>query len=164
MIFLGIDPGTATTGFGVIRYHQNTPQVLDYGCIKTASTLQLEERLQQIWNDLEEIIEKWKPQAAAVEEIFFSKNVKTAISVAHARGVILQKLYSKGISSTKYTPSQVKSSICGDGTADKKQIQKMLKIILSLKQEPKQDDASDALALALCHAYLHKQLTTLNAK
>lgn len=161
MIVLGIDPGTATTGFGFVHYERGQARILDYGCIKTASNLALEERLQQIWEDLEELINKWKPQSAAVEEIFFSKNVKTAISVAHARGVILQKLYSKGISSQKYTPSQVKSSICGDGKADKKQMQKMIKILFSLEQEPKQDDAADALAIALCHIYLNKNIPVL---
>lgn len=156
MIVLGIDPGTATTGFGFIHYQSGRAKILDYGCIKTPSTWSLEQRLQQIWEDLEELINKWQPQSAAVEEIFFSKNVKTAISVAHARGVILQKLYSRGIDSKQYTPSQIKSSICGDGQADKKQIQKMLKILFSLAHEPKQDDAADALAVALCHAFLNQ--------
>lgn len=126
--------------------------MLDFGCIKTPAGTPLSDRLQQIAEDLETLIKKWQPDEAAVEEVFFSKNVKTAISVAQARGVIIQKLTEKGIQSGNYTPSQIKSSVCGDGKADKKQIQKMVQIILSLKSTPKQDDATDALAIALCHA------------
>lgn len=160
MIVLGIDPGTAITGFGFIRYERGKARLLDYGCIKTHAGAALEYRLQQISEDLEELLNKWKPNCAGVEELFFSKNVKTAISVAHARGVIIEKLQSKGVQSAKYTPSQIKSTICGDGNADKKQVQKMVQIILSLSKMPKQDDAADALAIALCHAYTNPELTS----
>jgi crossover junction endodeoxyribonuclease RuvC len=152
MIILGLDPGTATTGFGIINSEQNELTLLDYGCITTEKTLTLAERLNQISKDLEEIIREWKPNSIAIEEIFFSKNIKTAMSVAHARGVLMQRLASNGYEINEYKPQQIKESVCGYGKAEKKQVQKMVQMILKMDQLPRPDDAADALATAICHA------------
>ncbi len=153
MIILGIDPGTATTGFGVIEMSKNGDlKLIDYGCISTPPTQKLPERLHQISKDLEEIITATQPDTAAVEEIFFSKNVKTAIHVAHARGAILQKLSEHHLETQEYKPNQVKEAVCGYGQAEKKQVQRMVQILLNMEQIPRPDDAADALAVAICHA------------
>lgn len=151
MITIGIDPGTATTGFGIIeKNNKGQVTLLDYGCIKTAAGLPMGLRLNQIAKDLKTLIKKWKPVQASVEKLFFNTNVKTAISVAQARGVILQVLEENNVEQEEYTPLQVKSSVCGYGKADKKMVQEMIKIILNLSKIPKPDDAADAIALALC--------------
>ena len=147
---LGLDPGTETTGFGIIEVEKGKVIVLDYGCIKTQRIYSQAERLSQIRDDLESLIEKWKPEYAAVEKLFFSKNVKTAMAVSESRGVLMQKLQEKNITTQEYTPNQVKLNICGDGKADKKNIQKMVQLILRLREIPTPDDAADALAIALC--------------
>jgi crossover junction endodeoxyribonuclease RuvC len=152
MVILGLDPGTATTGFGVIEFKNNNFRLLDYGCITTAKIHSLPERLSQISIDLKEIIDTWKPDAIAIEEIFFSKNIKTAMSVAHARGALMQKLSSEGYSIFEYKPQQIKESVCGYGKAEKIQVQKMVQILLQMDVLPKPDDAADALAIAMCHA------------
>ena len=152
MRILGIDPGTATTGFAIIDVEGNNTKILDYGCIKTSAKLPAQERLQQIATDIKTLVKSWKPQEAALEEIFFAKNVKTAISVAQARGVIMQTLTDHKVPSGEYTPPQVKTAVCGDGKADKRQIQKMLQMIFDMKSPPKPDDAADAIAIAMCHA------------
>jgi crossover junction endodeoxyribonuclease RuvC len=152
MIIFGLDPGTATTGFGVIKTVNGEFELLDYGCITTAKTLKLPERLSQITKDLEELICAWKPDVIAIEEIFFSKNIKTAMSVAHARGALIQKLSSEGYEINEYKPQQIKESVCGYGKAEKMQVQKMVQIILKMKELPRPDDAADALAVAICHA------------
>ena len=151
MRILGIDPGTATTGFAIIEESENEYELLDHGCITTPSGLPLEKRLREIDQDLEQIIKEWKPDAAAVEEIFFSKNVKTAISVAQARGVILQKLEQMGVKMFSYNPMQVKMAVCSTGKASKVQVQKMVQMLLKLEKVPHPDDAADAAAIALCH-------------
>lgn len=150
MIILGIDPGTATTGFGVINFDQEI-QLLDYGCIETAKNLQLAERLNIINKDLDIIIKEWLPDTIAIEELFFSKNVKTAMHVAHARGAIMQKLSDRSYHIYEYKPQQVKEAVCGYGKAEKWQVQKMVKAILNMNEIPKPDDAADALAVAICH-------------
>jgi len=152
MIILGIDPGTATTGFGVIKMENNDPHLLDYGCIETSKNDQLATRLNQISKDLEEIIEMWHPDHVAIEELFFSKNVKTAMHVAHARGAIMQKLSDRGYEINEYKPQQIKEAVSGYGRAEKKQVQKMVQLILKMNEPPKPDDAADALATAICHA------------
>ena len=158
MRILGIDPGTATIGFGIIETGQQKHRLLDYGCIKTAAGLPLSERLKQIYDDLKIIVEKWKPQAIAIEELFFSKNVKTAIQVAQARGAIMQQMALGKHQIAEYKPQQVKVSVCGYGKAEKKQVQKMVQLILEMDEMPQPDDAADALALAICHANsLHMQ-------
>jgi crossover junction endodeoxyribonuclease RuvC len=152
MIIFGIDPGTATTGFGVISYDGDSLALLDYGCITTQSGTPFAERLGQIGNDLDELIGHWKPDSVAIEELFFSKNVKTAISVAQARGAMIQKLSQAGYLVHEYKPQAVKEAVCGYGRATKHQVQKMVEIILKMDRIPKPDDAADALGIAICHA------------
>lgn len=152
MRIIGIDPGTATTGFSIIEIEKCKIRLLDYGYIHTHKGLGTAERLNQIWLDLEEILESWKPEKAAIEKIFFNKNIKTAINVAEARGVITQILASKGIEIDEFGPSEIKCSLCGDGRADKKAVQKMVKILMNMKDIPRPDDAADAIAVAICSA------------
>ncbi|OGJ49977.1 crossover junction endodeoxyribonuclease RuvC [Candidatus Peregrinibacteria bacterium RIFOXYB2_FULL_32_7] len=149
MIILGLDPGTATTGFGIIKKIDNEFEILDFGCIETKAKLPLEDRLLQISNDLESLIKKYKPDVAGIEEIFFTNNIKTAISVSHARGVLLYILKKHKVPIKHFTPTEIKSSITGYGKADKHQVQKMIQIILNLSEIPKPDDAADALAIAI---------------
>jgi len=152
MIILGLDPGTATTGFGVIEIVEKDYRLLDYGCITTSKTHALAERLNQISKDLQEIVEMWKPQQIAIEEIFFSKNIKSAMHVAHARGALMQKLSSEGYDIHEYKPQQIKEAVCGYGKAEKIQVQKMVQLLLHMENLPRPDDAADALAVAICHA------------
>jgi crossover junction endodeoxyribonuclease RuvC len=152
MRILGIDPGTATIGFGIIESDRAKHKLLDYGCIKTQAGLPLPVRLEQIYHDLKTIIQEWSPQYVAIEEIFFSKNVKTAIQVAQARGAILQQIALGKHHITEYKPQQVKEAVCGYGRAEKKQVQKMIKTILGLDEVPRPDDVADALSVAICHA------------
>jgi crossover junction endodeoxyribonuclease RuvC len=163
MIILGLDPGTATTGFGVIAIEDKDFRLLDYGCITTSKTHTLAERLNQISNDLQEIVDTWKPQAVAIEEIFFSKNIKTAMHVAHARGALMQKLSSNGYKIHEYKPQQVKEAVCGYGKAEKIQVQKMVQLLLKMEHLPHPDDAADALAVAICHAN-HARFNELTEK
>lgn len=151
MIILGIDPGTAITGFSFIERTQRGVKLLDYGCIRTKSTQPHHERLNEIAEDLNQLIKKYNPQICAIEKLFFSKNVKTAMSVSEVRGVLIQHASKAGLDIHEYTPNEVKSTVTGDGKADKLQIQKMVKTILNLKEIPKPDDAADAIAIALCH-------------
>ena len=150
MIILGIDPGTATTGFSILQKNKGKITLLDYGCIRTAAGLQANIRLNQIAGDIDTIIKKWKPNVASIEKLFFQKNVKTAMAVSQARGVIIQKCTEKGLKISEYTPLEIKSAICGYGRADKKMVQHMVKITLGLKVTPKPDDAADAIAAAIC--------------
>ncbi len=152
MIILGIDPGTATTGFGVIGSDKGKLKILDYGCIYTDAKMDMPERLDLIAKELKKIIKKHKPRIMAVEELFFFKNNKTIITVGQARGVILFIGKNSGLKVCEYTPLQVKQAVVGYGRADKNQIQQMVKAILSLKSAPKPDDAADALAVAICCA------------
>ena len=156
MIILGIDPGTAITGYGVIENNKGKVKAVDYGCILTDKGLKMPERLDLLGEELKKIIKKYKPQAMAVEELFFFKNAKTVITVGQARGVILfvgKNVGKKtGIDIYEYTPLQVKQAVVGYGRADKKQVQSMVKAILGLNEIPKPDDAADALAIAICCA------------
>ena len=152
MRILGIDPGTATTGYGILDIENEEYNVVNFGCITTKAGLALEVRLKEIAEDLDNLIKKFKPDYAAVEEIYFSKNVKTAIDVAHARGVIIQKLNENNVPLQSYNPMQVKQAVCSDGKAKKPQIQKMVQILLDLENIPSPDDAADALAIAICHS------------
>lgn len=149
-IFLGIDPGLATVGFGVIESQNGTLRFLDCGIIKTLPTTPFSERLGMIRSDLLELLMTYKPDCVGIEELFFAKNVKTALSVAHARGVIVEAVQSRGIDMCTFTPLQVKNNIAGDGAAEKWQIQQMVKQMLNLSAFPKPDDAADALAIAIC--------------
>jgi len=154
MIILGIDPGTATTGYGVIENNQGKLKAVDYGCILTDKKLKMSERLDFLGEELKKIIKKYKPQAMAVEELFFFKNAKTIITVGQARGVILfvgENTGKKtGLDIFEYTPLQVKQAVVGYGRADKRQVQEMVKAILGLNEIPQPDDAADALAVAIC--------------
>jgi len=152
MIILGIDPGTATTGYGVIENEKGKIKEIAYGCILTKSTESLETRLITIFDELTQIIKKYKPEMVAVEELFFASNAKTAISVGHARGVILLACSKAKVPVYEYTPLQIKQAVCGYGRADKQQVQKMVKALLNLEKIPKPDDAADGLAIAICHA------------
>jgi len=150
MIILGIDPGFARTGYGVIEEKNKNLRMLDYGCLSTPAGLIFEKRLKKIREGLVDLIKKYKPDVCAVEKIFFCKNAKTAIDVGQARGVVILTAAEKNLKIREFTPLQVKQSLTGYGKAEKQQIQKMVKIILNLKEIPKPDDAADALALAIC--------------
>ncbi len=152
MVVLGIDPGIATLGWGIIKKTEKvTYKVEAYGCINTDRNLLFSRRLEEIHKELSRIIRKYEPDVAAIEQLFFAKNVKTAISVGEARGVAILAAVEANLPVAEYTPLQVKQSLVGYGRAEKKQMQKMLKILLGLKDMPRPDDAADALAVALCH-------------
>ena len=153
MIILGIDPGLATTGFGVLQKRADTFDFLDMGTITTPAGMALPERLKIIREDLTSLVKKYNPVIAAVEELFFQNNAKTAIHVSHARGVIVEGLWSHGVEVMEFTPLQVKQAVTGFGQADKKQVQDMLKLIFPNIALTTQDDAADALAIALCGGY-----------
>lgn len=161
---LGIDPGTATTGYGVICENGNGLETLEYGCIKTSPKSSSHERLALIYKELKALIKKHKPDCVAVEKIFFGINTKTAIAVGQARGVILLSAAEAKVKIAEYTPLQVKLAITGYGRAEKGQIQKMVKTLLKLKQIPKPDDAADALAIALCQLNSYKYDSALTRK
>ena len=152
MRILGIDPGVAIVGFGLIESDRGTLRMLQYGAITTSAGLPLATRLAQINRDIEELIGTFRPDEISVEELFFSKNITTGIAVAHARGVILCAAEKKKIPIYEYTPMQVKQAVVGYGLADKKQVMDMTRRLLKLKSVPRPDDAADALAIALCHA------------
>jgi len=147
---LGIDPGVARVGWGIVGGEKDQFTAGPHGCIKTNKTLALSKRLQQIHKEIKSIIQKYHPDTIAVEQLFFYKNLKTAISVSQARGVILLATAQSDTSLREFTPLQVKQAVCGYGRADKQQIQKMIKILLKLKIIPKPDDTADALAIAVC--------------
>ncbi len=152
MRIIGIDPGLATIGFGILDTDGPRSEVRDFGYISTPKTLSNASRLGQIARDLEEICTKWKPDVCAIEELFFSKNTSTALKVAEARGVILHTINRLGYPIFEYNPGQIKIAVTGHGKATKPEMQKMVSLILKLKEIPKPDDAADALAIALCHA------------
>ena len=164
MIVLGIDPGFARLGYGIINYTNNKYKVIEYGTISTKAGEPLPERLKKINIDLNEIISKYKIEAASIEELFFNTNTKTAIHVAEARGVVLYTLANANIPIFEYTPLQVKQALVGYGRADKLQIMTMVKKILKLEKMPKLDDTTDALALAICYTYSYKLEGYNNAK
>jgi len=152
MKILGIDPGTATTGFAIIETDGRSLKLLDYGAITTPKGLKNYTRLNQIADDIETLVKKWKPQKASIEKLFFNKNIKTAISVAEARGVISQHLAKNNIAISEFGPSEIKCAICGNGQADKKAVQKMVQLLMRLEKIPRPDDAADAIAVAICCA------------
>ncbi len=161
MIILGIDPGTATTGFGVINKTKNNIKVIDYGCITTTPDLCPGDRLKIINNELNKLIQKYQPEVMAVENLFFFKNLKTAMPVSQAKGVILLTAAKKKIPVYEFTPLQVKMAITGYGKAEKKQVQKMIQTLLNLEEKPKdknkrKDDATDALGIAFCYTLSSK--------
>ncbi len=152
MIILGIDPGYAIVGYGVIKYEGGKMSVVDYGKITTEANIPLSKRLKLIYDSLTHLIETFRPDVVAVEELFFNSNVKTAIAVGHARGVIILAAANKNLKIAEYTPLQIKQAVVGYGRADKNQVQQMVKMFLKLKEVPKPDDTADALAVAICHA------------
>lgn len=159
MIILGIDPGTARLGYGVVKKNKgkkNKLKSIDYGCINTSPEFSDGERLKKINQELNKIIQKYNPEVLAVESIFFFKNLKTVMTVSQAKGVILLTAAKKKIPIYEFTPPQVKMAITGYGRAEKKEIQKAIKSILNLKEIPKPDDAADALAIAVCYTNLIK--------
>ena len=152
MRILGIDPGVAIVGFGVVDSEGGTQHMVQYGAINTPANTPLAARLVQIEQDLMELLQQFKPDEVAIEELFFSKNITTGIAVAHARGVILATVEKAGIPLYEYTPMQVKQAVVGYGLAEKNQVMDMTKRLLKLRSVPKPDDAADALAIAICHA------------
>lgn len=151
MRVLGIDPGVATIGFGLVEVDRSRQTLLRYGVITTPAGMPLSRRLLQISEDMEELLRQFKPQEMAVEELFFTKNITTGIAVAHGRGVILLAAEQAGVPVYEYTPMQVKQAVAGYGGADKRQVMLMTQRLLKMKEIPRPDDAADALALAICH-------------
>ena len=153
MIILGIDPGLAIVGWGVIEYKGNRFNTIGYGSIQTPSTMSTESRLVEIYKSMNQLISKYKPDCMAVEELFWNTNQTTGIRVSEARGVILLSAANVGIPIYEYTPLQVKQAVVGYGRAEKKQVISMVTAFLKLEKPPKPDDTADALAIAVCHAH-----------
>lgn len=162
MLILGIDPGYAIVGFGLVESSGGRQRLAACGAINTPAGLRLSARLLQIATDLEDLIAKFKPDVLAIEELFFNNNVTTGIGVAQARGVIIMTAEKQGIPIYEYNPSQVKQAVVGYGKAEKRQVMDMTKRLLGLAQVPKPDDAADAVAIALCHA--RSSTSLLNAR
>lgn len=164
MLIMGVDPGIALGGYGLIEKENNMIRVVDYGVIKTGAKEKTAIRLKKIFYGYKNLIEKHKPDAVAVEELFFNKNAKTVISVGQARGAAILAAGLSDVEVYEYTPLQVKQSVVGYGRATKSQVQKMIQIILELEKIPKPDDAADALAVALCHINSSKLMQILNER
>ena len=160
MRILGIDPGYGITGFGLIEADRGSSRLLQCGAITTPAGIDFSARLEIIYEDMRALLEKAKPDAVAIEELFFGQNVTTGIGVAQSRGVILLAIHQAGLPVTSYKPSQVKQAVVGYGNATKHQVQDMTKRLLGLQQMPKPDDAADAIAIALCHARSATSLLT----
>jgi crossover junction endodeoxyribonuclease RuvC len=152
MIVLGIDPGLANTGYGVVARSQGRLSALDGGVIETRAGVPQERRLADIHGAIEELLLTHEPDAVALEELYFGQNARTAFAVGHSRGVAMLAAGQRGLACTSYTPQQVKGAVCGNGRADKDQVARMVKTLLGLAQEPRPDHAADALAVAICHA------------
>jgi crossover junction endodeoxyribonuclease RuvC len=150
---IGIDPGTAITGWGVVEGDGDELRPVAYGTITTAAGTPLPRRLQIIYRELTDIIAQWQPESSAIEELFFSKNAKTALAVGHGRGAAMLALANADLPITEYKPLEVKQAITGHGGADKRQMQQMVKLLLSLDDIPRPDDAADALGVAICHLH-----------
>lgn len=153
MLILGVDPGTAITGYGLVEKQGQRLAAHTYGVIRTPAGRPLSERLKQIYDQITALIEEHRPDALVVEELFFNKNTRTALAVGQARGVILLAAANQGLTIAEYTPLQVKMAVVGYGRAEKRQVQEMVRILLRLKNTPKPDDAADALAIAICYAH-----------
>lgn len=151
MVILGVDPGIAIVGYGVVEYIGNKYNVIDYGAIVTPSDQLFPDRLKDVYDQLTDIIIRYKPDDLAIEELFFNKNVKTALKVGHARGVEILAAVNHDLEIYEYTPLQIKQAVVGYGRAEKRQVQEMVKILLNLDKIPKPDDVADALAIAICH-------------
>ena len=153
MIILGIDPGYAIVGYGIVSYDRGRFVPLDYGAVTTPAGMDMQLRLKAIYDGISTLIEKYNPDAMSVEQLFFTNNQKTAIAVAEARGVIMLAAANYGIEFAEYTPLQVKQAVVGYGKAEKHQVMEMTRILLNLKSVPKPDDTADALAIAICHGH-----------
>ena len=164
MIILGIDPGYAIVGYGVIEYKNNHFSVIDYGAILTDAGTPFNIRLEKIYDGLCDIITRNRPEAMAIEKLFYNNNAKTVIDVSQARGVIMLAAQKNMVPAFEYTPLQVKQSVVGYGRAEKKQVQEMTRRILALEKVPKPDDTADALAMAICHAHASGSLMTSNLR
>lgn len=154
MIILGIDPGLANTGWGVIESAGSRHRCLAYGCVATSPSEPLPQRLAALHDELSRVVERFSPAAAAVESVYFGSNAKSAFATGQARGVALLATASAGLELGEYSPVQVKSAVVGTGSADKRQIAYMVRVILGLAEEPHPDHAADALAVAICHAHV----------
>ncbi len=155
LLIMGVDPGIAITGYGLINYTGNRLSMVDCGCIRTLSGIPLPERLHLLYRELISIIGKYGPEHYVVEELFFNKNTRTALVVAQARGVCILAAAGSGVPVFEYTPLQVKQAVAGQGRAEKSQVQFMVKTILALSETPAPDDVADALAVSICHAHLY---------
>ena len=153
MIILGIDPGYAIVGYGVVEYNNNHFRAIEYGAVTTEAHTPFNERIEKIYDGVSALVAKYSPAALAVEKLFFNTNQKTAIDVAQARGAIVLAAQKAGVKIFEYTPLQVKQSVVGYGRAEKKQVQEMTRLMLNLDKIPKPDDAADALAMAICHCH-----------
>jgi len=160
MLVIGIDPGTAITGYGLVEDNDDgSLTVRDFGVILTPSKLSMPERLLELYRKLHAILLLHRPDSGAVEKLFFQRNVRTALSVGQARGVILLALAEVGINTVEYTPLEVKQAVAGYGGADKNQVQQMVRALLGLREVPQPDDAADALAVAICHLHSDRMRT-----
>ena len=160
MRIIGLDPGTATTGYGIIDVVEGEPRVVTWGAIRTSADLDTPQRLQQIYEELTGLLREYQPQSAAIEEVFFGRNITTAISVGQARGVLILALANAGLPVVEYSPPKVKDAVTGYGKADKQQVQLMVRNLLHLEETPRPDDAADGLAVALTH-YQHQRFSSL---
>ena len=156
MVILGIDPGLANTGWGIVEERRGEVRCRAYGCIETSSGSDLAARLGRIADELTAVVDRYRPQEAAVEGIYFGANVRSAIPTAHARGAALVACSLCGVEVGEYTPMQIKQAVVGTGAADKTQVTYMVRTLLHLDHDPKPDHAADALACAVCHAHLHR--------
>jgi len=161
VLVLGIDPGTAITGFGLVREDQAGLALVDYGVVTTPAGQPLPNRLQTIYQGLRDVVTQHQPRVAAVEELFFSRNARTALSVGHARGVTLLALADEGLSIYEYKPLEIKQAVAGYGGADKRQVQEMVRMLLDLDHVPQPDDAADAVAVAICHIHSARMMALL---
>jgi len=161
LIILGIDPGVATVGFGIISETGGVPKPQRYGVLTTPAGMRLALRLRQIHSDVSELITVFKPDAIAVEELFFNTNLKTAVAVAHGRAAVILSGEEHGVPMFEYTPLQVKKAVVGYGRASKKQVMDMVRRLLLMDQPPEPDDSADALAVAICHARFSNSLMNL---
>jgi crossover junction endodeoxyribonuclease RuvC len=159
MRILGIDPGLATIGYAIIDKQGNKFMPQEYGCIRTAAGLPVEQRLLSIYHEASQLLDRWRPDVVAVEQLFFNRNVTNAFLVAQARGVCLLVAAKQNCQLAEYTPLQVKQAVVGNGRAAKQQVGAMVKALLNLREVPKPDDVADALAVALCHCNRPTALT-----
>ncbi len=156
MRILGLDPGTATTGYGIVDVVEGEFTAVTYGVIKTPATMPMPQRLQQIQQELQQLLDEYKPDTVGIEEVFFGRNVTTAITVGQARGVLLLTLANAGLPIGEYSPPKIKDAVTGYGKADKAQVQMMVRNLLDLEETPRPDDAADGLAVAITHYHYQR--------